>query len=163
MQKTTDNKTMTVVEGTLTADGMSFGIVISRWNEFITKALLEGALDSLRRHGADEARITVAYVPGSFEIPMALQAMAQSGRYDALIALGCVIRGATTHYDHIASAVTSGISSAALASGVPISFGVLTTESIEQAIERSGSKAGNKGAEAAMVAVEMANLLRKLK
>lgn len=154
---------MQTVEGQMTAAELSFGIVVSRWNEFITKALLEGALDALRRHGADEARITVAWVPGSFEIPVAAKAMAQTGRYDALIALGCVIRGATTHYDHIAGAVTSGLNSLALESGLPVAFGVLTVESIEQGIERAGSKAGNKGAEAALVAVEMANLLKKLK
>jgi len=163
MHNTLDNKTFSVVEGHLAAGGLSFGIVVSRWNEFITRALLDGALDALRRHGADESRITVAYVPGSFEIPVALQTMAQSGRYNGLIALGCIIRGATTHYDHIASAVTSGISSVALSSGLPVAFGVITTESIEQAIERAGSKAGNKGAEAALVVVEMADLLRRLK
>ncbi|HZP81617.1 MAG TPA: 6,7-dimethyl-8-ribityllumazine synthase [Chthonomonadaceae bacterium] len=149
--------------GHLTAQGLSFGIVVSRFNEFITKALLEGALDALRRHGADEGHITVAWVPGSFEIPVAAKALAQSGRFDGIIALGCVIRGATTHYDHIASAVTSGLSSLALESGLPVAFGVLTVESIEQGIERAGSKAGNKGAEAALVAVEMANLLKQLK
>src|SRR5581483_7322361 len=148
--------------GHLTAQGLSFGIVVSRFNEFITKALLEGALDALRRHGADEGHITVAWVPGSFEIPVAAKALAQSGRFDGIIALGCVIRGATTHYDHIASAVTSGLSSLALESGLPVAFGVLTVESIEQGIERAGSKAGNKGAEAALVAVEMANLLKQL-
>jgi 6,7-dimethyl-8-ribityllumazine synthase len=152
-----------VFEGNLTAQGLSFGIVVSRWNDFITKALLEGALDALKRHGAEEADIAVAWVPGSFEIPLALQAMAQTGRYNALLALGCIIRGATSHYDHIASAVTSGVGSTALASGLPISFGVVTVESIEQAIERAGSKAGNKGAEAALVAIEMAGLLRKIK
>lgn len=150
-----------VVEGMLSAQGLTFGIVVSRWNEFLTKELLEGALDSLRRHGADSAQITVAWVPGSFEIPLALQTMARSGRYDALLALGCIIRGATTHYDHIASAVTSGVSRVALETGLPISFGVLTVESIEQGVERAGSKAGNKGAEAALVAVEMAALLRQ--
>ena len=154
---------MQTVEGHLTADGLAFGIVVSRWNDFITKALLDGALDALRRHGADDAHITVAWVPGSFEIPVAAKTMAQSGQFDAIIALGCVIRGATTHYDHIAGAVTSGLSSLALESGLPVAFGVLTVESIEQAIERAGSKAGNKGAEAALVAVEMANLLKKLK
>lgn len=154
---------MQIVEGHLTAEGLSFGIVVSRWNDFITKALLEGALDALKRHGADEAKITVAWVPGSFEIPVAAKTMAQTGRFDALIALGCVIRGATTHYDHIAGGVTSGLNSLALESGLPVAFGVLTVESIEQAIERAGSKAGNKGAEAALVAVEMANLLKKLK
>ena len=152
-----------VFEGNLTAAGLSFGIVVSRWNDFITKALLEGALDSLKRHGAEDANIDVAWVPGSFEIPLALQAMAQTGRYNALLALGCVIRGATSHYDHIASAVTGGVSSTSLASGLPVSFGVITVESIEQAIERAGSKVGNKGAEAALAAVEMADLLRKIK
>jgi 6,7-dimethyl-8-ribityllumazine synthase len=150
------------VEGAISATGMRIGIVVSRWNEFITKALLEGALDALRRHGASEADITVAHVPGSFEIPVAVQAMARSGNYDGIVALGAVIRGSTTHYDHIAGAVTSGISSVMLETGVPVAFGVITTESIEQAIERAGSKAGNKGAEAAIVAVEMASLLKKL-
>ena len=113
--------------------------------------------------GQTRSRITVAWVPGSFEIPVAIKAMALSGRYDGLIAMGCVIRGATTHYDHIAGAVTSGLSSIALESGLPVAFGVLTVESIEQAIERAGSKAGNKGAEAALVAVEMANLLKQIR
>ncbi len=153
----------TVVEGDLIARDLSVGIVVSRFNDFLTKALLEGALDALKRHGADENRVTVAWVPGSFEIPIALKAMAQSKKYDALIALGCVIRGATTHYDHIASAVTSGVNSVALESNTPTAFGVITVESIEQGIERSGSKAGNKGAEAAVVAIEMANLLRQLR
>lgn len=153
----------TLYEGDLVAEGLSFGIVVSRWNEFITKALLEGALDALRRHGVADGDVAVAWVPGSFEIPVALNALAQTGRYSALLALGCVIRGATSHYDHIASAVTSGVSSAALSNGLPVSFGVITVESIEQAIERAGSKAGNKGAEAAVVAIEMANLLRKIK
>ncbi|HLJ55915.1 MAG TPA: 6,7-dimethyl-8-ribityllumazine synthase [Chthonomonadaceae bacterium] len=153
----------TVFEGDLTAKGLSFGIVVSRWNDFITRALLDGALDTLKRHGAAEQEIAVAWVPGSFEIPLALKAMADTGRYNALIALGCVIRGATTHYDHIASAVTSGVSGAALSGGLPVAFGVITVESIEQAIERAGSKAGNKGSEAAAVAIEMASLLRKIK
>lgn len=153
----------TVFEGDLSAQGLSFGIVVSRWNDFITKALLDGALDALKRHGAEETDVAVAWVPGSFEIPLALQAMAETGRYSALLALGCVIRGATSHYDHIASAVTSGVSGVALSGGLPVSFGVITVESIEQAIERAGSKAGNKGFEAATVAIEMANLLRKIK
>ncbi len=152
-----------IIEGTLNAGGMKVGIVVSRWNEFITKALLEGAMDALRRQGADTADITTASVPGSFEIPVAVQAMAQSGKYEAIVALGCIIRGETTHYDHIASAVTSGIASVTMSTGIPVSFGVVTTESIEQAIERAGSKAGNKGAEAALVAVEMANLLKKIR
>jgi 6,7-dimethyl-8-ribityllumazine synthase len=150
-------------EGNLTAQGLSFGIVVSRWNDFITRPLLDGALDALLRHGADLSRVTVSYVPGSFEIPVAVKAMAQSGRYDGIIALGCIIRGATTHYDHIAGAVTSGLSSIALETGLPVAFGVLTVENIEQAIERAGSKAGNKGAEAALATVEMANLLKQLK
>ena len=151
------------IEGSLVATTVRIGIVVSRWNEFITKSLLEGAMDALRRQGADTSKVVVACVPGSFEIPAAVQAMAQSGKFDAIIALGCIIRGATSHYDHIASAVTSGIASVTLSTGVPVSFGVITTESIEQAIERAGCKAGNKGAEAAMVAVEMANLLSSLR
>ena len=153
----------TIIEGQVAAVGIRLGIVVSRWNEFITKELLAGALDAVRRHGGDESQVTVAWVPGSFEIPVALKAMAQSGKYDGLVALGCVIRGATTHYDHIAGAVTSGVSSVALESGLPVAFGLVTVESIEQAIERAGSKAGNKGAEAVLVAVEMANLLRQIK
>jgi len=153
----------TILTGDLTAKGLSFGIVVSRWNEFITKALLEGAQDALKRHGAEESGVTVAWVPGSFEIPLALQAMAATGKYSALLALGCVIRGATSHYDHIASAVTSGVSGVSLSSGLPVAFGVLTVETIEQAIERAGSKAGNKGFEAALVAIEMCNLLRCIK
>jgi len=152
-----------VLEGDLIARDLSFGIVVARFNDFLTKALLEGALDAIKRHGGDENSVTIAWVPGSFEIPVALKAMAESGKYDALIALGCVIRGATSHYDHIAGAVTSGVSGVALQSNLPIAFGVITVESIEQGIERSGSKAGNKGAEAAVVAIEMANLLRKLR
>ena len=151
----------TALEGDMMAGGLSFAIVVSRWNEFLTKELLAGALDALRRHGADESQITVAWVPGSFEIPVAAQALAKSGKYDGIVALGAVIRGATSHYDHIAGAVTSGLSRIALDTGLPVAFGVLTVESIEQGIERSGSKAGNKGAEAALVAVEMANLLKR--
>ena len=152
----------TMIEGGMLANGLSFAIVVSRWNEFLTKELLAGALDALRRHGADESKITVAWVPGSFEIPVAVQALAKTGKYDGIVALGAVIRGATTHYDHIAGAVTSGLSKIALDTGLPVAFGVLTVESIEQGIERSGSKAGNKGAEAALVAVEMANLLKQI-
>lgn len=151
------------VEGNITAEGLRIGIVVSRWNEFITRPLLEGALDALRRHGGTEDAVTVVWVPGSFEIPVAIQALAKSGKFDGLVALGCIIRGATSHYDHIASAVTSGLSSVALETGLPVSFGVITVESIEQAIERAGSKAGNKGAEAALVAVEMAQVLRQFR
>ncbi len=154
---------MTIVEGKMTADGLRIGIVAARWNEFITKELLQGAIDAHRRHGGDENLLTVAWVPGSFEIPIAVKAMAGSGKFDAIVALGAVIRGATTHYDHIAGSVTNGCASVALETGIPVSFGVLTTESIEQAIERAGSKAGNKGAEALLVAIEMANLLRQIK
>ena len=153
----------TVLEGQLIAAGLKVGIVVSRFNDFITKALLEGAIDAIRRHGGSELDITVAWVPGAYEIPIAVKAMTNAGKFDGVVALGCVIRGATSHYDHIASAVTSGISSVALESGIPVAFGVITVESIEQAIERAGSKAGNKGAEAAMTVVEMANLLKQIK
>jgi 6,7-dimethyl-8-ribityllumazine synthase len=152
----------TVYQGKLTAAGLAFGIVVSRWNEFITSRLLAGALDALERHGADPAAIDVAWVPGSFEIPIVAQEMARSGHYRAVLCLGALIRGATPHFDYLAAAVASGISSAGLSSGVPVVFGVLTTESVEQAIERAGTKAGNKGYEAAVVGIEMANLLAEL-
>ncbi len=149
-------------EGNLVATGLRFGIVVSRWNAFITERLLEGALDTIRRHGADVDSVDVARVPGAFEVPLAAQRMARSGRYDAVICLGCLIRGSTPHFDYIAGDATKGIGQAALESGVPVAFGILTTESIEQAIERAGTKAGNKGAEAAGAAIEMANLLKTL-
>jgi 6,7-dimethyl-8-ribityllumazine synthase len=152
-----------MVEGNLTAKGFAFGIVASRFNEFITARLLDGALDALRRHGADEERITVARVPGSFEIPLVAKRMAVSRQYDALICLGTVIRGATPHFEYIASEVAKGVAAAGLETGVPIAFGVLTTDSIEQAVERAGTKAGNKGFDAACSAIEMVNLLRELK
>jgi 6,7-dimethyl-8-ribityllumazine synthase len=152
-----------VVEGNLTAKGLSFGIVASRFNEFITARLLDGALDSLRRHGAEEDRITVVRVPGSFEIPLLAKRLAASRQYDAIICLGTVIRGATPHFEYIAGEVAKGIAIAGLETGVPIAFGVLTTDSIEQAVERAGTKAGNKGFDAACSAIEMANLLRELK
>jgi len=152
-----------MVEGNLTAKGFAFGIVASRFNEFITTRLLEGALDALRRHGADEDKITVARVPGSFEIPLVAKRMAASRQYDAVICLGTVIRGATPHFDYIASEVAKGVAMAGLETGVPVAFGVLTTDSIEQAVERAGTKAGNKGFDAACSAIEMANLLRELK
>ena len=152
-----------MLEGQLNATGLKIGIVVSRFNDFITKALLEGAIDAIKRHGGSESEIMVAWVPGAYEIPLAVKAMTNSGKFDGVVALGCVIRGATSHYDHIASAVTSGISSVSLESGIPVAFGVITVESIEQAIERAGSKAGNKGAEAAMTVVEMANLLKQIK
>jgi 6,7-dimethyl-8-ribityllumazine synthase len=152
-----------MVEGNLTAKGFAFGIVASRFNEFITARLLDGALDALRRHGADEDKITVVRVPGSFEIPLVAKRMAASRQYDAVICLGTVIRGATPHFDYIASEVAKGVAMAGLETGVPIAFGVLTTDSIEQAVERAGTKAGNKGFDAACAAIEMANLLRELK
>ncbi len=153
---------MHTIAGNVSASGLRVGIIVSRWNEFITDRLLQGALAELRRHGADDTGITVVYVPGSFEIPLAAKAMAESGSYDALVALGCVIRGATSHYEYVSSAVTTGINSVTLQCGIPIGFGVLTTENLEQAIERAGSKAGNKGAEAAMTAVEMARLVHTI-
>jgi 6,7-dimethyl-8-ribityllumazine synthase len=152
-----------MVEGNLTAKGYAFGIVASRFNDFVTARLLDGALDALRRHGADEDRITVARVPGSFEIPLVAKRMAASRQYDAVICLGTVIRGATPHFEYIAGEVAKGVAMAGLETGVPIVFGVLTTDSIEQAVERAGTKAGNKGFDAACAAIEMANLLRELK
>ncbi len=153
---------MHTIEGMLTADGLRFGIVIARWNEFISGKLLDGALDAIRRHGGDAAAVTVAWVPGSFEIPLAAQRLARSGRFDALVCLGAVIRGATDHYQFVASEVTKGVAQVGLETGVPTIFGVLTTDTIEQAIERAGTKAGNKGFEAAVAAIEMANLLAAL-
>jgi 6,7-dimethyl-8-ribityllumazine synthase len=152
-----------MVEGNLTAKGYAFGIVASRFNDFVTARLLDGALDALRRHGADEDRITVARVPGSFEIPLVAKRMAASRQYDAVICLGTVIRGATPHFEYIAGEVAKGVAMAGLETGVPVVFGVLTTDSIEQAVERAGTKAGNKGFDAACAAIEMANLLRELK
>ncbi|HSB71712.1 MAG TPA: 6,7-dimethyl-8-ribityllumazine synthase [Candidatus Methylomirabilis sp.] len=150
-------------EGALAAKGFTFGIVVSRFNEFIGARLLDGALDALRRHGVDEDRIEVVRVPGSFEIPLAAKRLAASGRYDAVVCLGAVIRGATPHFDYIAAEVSKGVAAAALETGVPIAFGVLTTDSIEQAVERAGTKGGNKGFDAACSAIEMANLFRELK
>jgi 6,7-dimethyl-8-ribityllumazine synthase len=153
----------TVYEGVLTASNLRVGIVISRWNSFITDRLLEGALDTLRRHGCDiEKSVSVAYVPGTFEIPLIARKMAISGKYDAVVCLGCLIRGATSHFEHIAAEASKGIAQSMLAADLPITFGVLTCDSIEQAIERAGTKAGNKGAEAAIAAIEMANLCKAL-
>jgi 6,7-dimethyl-8-ribityllumazine synthase len=151
------------IEGNLTAEGRSFGIVASRFNDFIVKALLDGALEAIRRHGGDVGAVDVAWVPGSYEIPVAAREMALSGRYDTVICLGAVIRGATAHFDYVAGGAANGISSVALETGMPIIFGVLTTETIEQAIERAGTKAGNKGFEAAVTAMEMADLMPKLR
>lgn len=154
---------MAVFEGKVVAEGgLKAGIVVARFNEFITGKLLSGALDSFARHGVDVADVDVAWVPGAFEIPLVASRMAESGEYDAVVCLGAVIRGATSHYDHVCAEVSKGVAQASLASGVPIIFGVLTCDTIEQAIERAGSKAGNKGSECAESAIEMANLLRQL-
>ncbi len=149
-------------EGKLDAKGQKIGIVVSRFNSFITERLLEGAVDALVRHGADEQEIHIARVPGAFEIPLAAKKMAASGAYDAIIALGAVIRGSTPHFDYVSSEVTKGVAAVSLESGIPISFGVLTTDSIEQAVERAGTKAGNKGFEAAVTVIETVNLLRSI-
>ncbi len=150
------------VEGRLDASDASYAIVVSRFNSFITEKLLGGAVDALERHGADMDRVTVAWCPGSFEIPLVARRLASSGAYDAVICLGAVIRGATTHYELVCNAAARGITQASLDSDVPVIFGVITTDTIEQAIERAGSKAGNKGADAAVSAVEMVNLLRQI-
>ena len=151
-----------IIEGNITAKGLRFAIVASRFNEFITTKLLEGALDMLRRHGAPENAVDVVWVPGAFEIPLAAKKLAACGRYDAVICVGAVIRGATSHYDYVCSEVSKGVAQAALSTGVPVIFSVVTTENIEQAVERAGTKAGNKGADGAMAAMEMANLLKKI-
>ncbi|MGB0388930.1 MAG: 6,7-dimethyl-8-ribityllumazine synthase [Ardenticatenaceae bacterium] len=148
-------------EGTLNANGLRFAIVVARFNDFITEPLLKGAKRALRRHGAED--VDVAWVPGAFELPLVAQGLAESGRYDAIVALGSVIRGATTHYELVANGAGSGLMNISLKTGVPITLGVITTESIEQAIERAGSKAGNKGEEAAVAAIEMASLLLQIK
>jgi len=151
---------MNVLEGKLSAEGLRFGIVAARFNEFITNKLVSGAIDALTRHGASDNDITLAWVPGAFEIPFAAQKMANSQNYDAVICLGAVIRGSTPHFDYVAGEVTKGVAHVGLQTGVPTVFGVLTTENIEQAIERAGTKSGNKGFDAAMTAIEMANLLK---
>lgn len=142
--------------------GARFGIVAARFNEFIVDRLVDGALDTLRRHGVASDLITLVRVPGAFELPVAVRQLAQSGKLDAILALGCVIRGATAHFDYVCSAATSGCTQVATSTGVPVIFGVLTTDSIEQAIERAGTKAGNKGAEAAVAAIEMASLVQAM-
>jgi 6,7-dimethyl-8-ribityllumazine synthase len=151
------------IEGNLSAEGRTFGIVASRFNDFVVKALLEGAVEAIRRHGGDAGAVDVAWVPGSYEIPLVARELALSGRYDAVICLGVVIRGATAHFDYVAGGAAGGISNVALESGVPVIFGVITTESIEQAIERAGTKMGNKGFEAAVSAMEMADIMVKLR
>jgi 6,7-dimethyl-8-ribityllumazine synthase len=154
---------MNVYEGRLVADkSIKIGIVAARFNEFIVGKLIEGALDGLRRHDVKEEDISLAWVPGAFEIPLIAGKMAKSGMYDAVICLGAVIRGSTTHYDYVCSEVSKGIANVSLKSDIPVLFGVLTTENIEQAIERAGSKAGNKGFESATAAIEMVNLIKSL-
>lgn len=148
--------------GDLVGSGLKIGIVSSRWNDFMGSKLLDGAKDVLTRHGVNEQDIDVAMVPGSFELPLAAQKMASSGRYDAVVCLGVVIRGATPHFEYIAAETAKGIAQAGLKNGIPVTFGVVTSDTLEQAIERAGSKAGNKGAEAAIAAIEMANLLRAI-
>ncbi|EGQ1696918.1 6,7-dimethyl-8-ribityllumazine synthase [Staphylococcus pseudintermedius] len=149
-------------EGQLNGKGLKIGVVVSRFNDLITGRLLDGAQDALRRHQVAEDNIDVAYVPGAFELPIVAKKMAQTGKYDAVVTLGCVIRGATSHYDYVCNEAAKGIAKASDDTGVPVIFGVLTTENIEQAIERAGTKAGNKGAESAVGAIEMANLLRQM-
>ena len=152
---------MKVYEGNLVSKEIRIGIVVARFNEFITSKLLGGAVDCLKRHNVDEDSIDVAWVPGAFEIPLIASKMAKSGKYDAVICLGAVIRGSTSHYDYVCSEVSKGVASVSLNSDIPVMFGVLTTDTIEQAIERAGTKAGNKGYDAAVTAIEMANLLKQ--
>ncbi len=149
-------------EGTLSANGLTFAIVASRFNDFITEKLVEGANDALRRHGAEDKDIDIAWVPGAYEIPLIADQLAASGRYDAIITLGAVIRGATSHYEYVCNEVAKGVSTASLRNRLPIIFGVLTVDTIEQAIERAGTKAGNKGWDAAVSAIEMANLQKQI-
>ena len=153
---------MKTFEGKLVSSGIKVGIVVTRFNEFITSKLLSGAMDGLLRHNVQEEDIQVAWVPGAFEIPLIASKMAKSGKYDAVICLGAVIRGSTSHYDYVCNEVSKGIAAVSLETGIPVMFGVLTTENIEQAIERAGSKAGNKGSECAEGAIEMVNLIREM-
>ncbi|WP_028544204.1 6,7-dimethyl-8-ribityllumazine synthase [Paenibacillus taiwanensis] len=152
-----------IFEGHLVSEGLKYGIVAGRFNEFIVSKLVSGALDALKRHGVKEEEIDVAWVPGAFEIPLIAQKMAESGKYDAVITLGAVIRGATPHFDFVCNEAAKGVAQVGLKTGVPTVFGVLTTDTIEQAIERAGTKAGNKGWESAATAIEMANLTKQLK
>lgn len=151
---------MKTIEGVLTTSGERFCIIISRFNEFIGSKLLSGAIDELRRHGVDENNIEVVWVPGAFEIPLVAKKCASSNKYSAIITLGAVIKGSTSHYDYVCAEVSKGVASVGLETGIPVIFGVLTTDNIEQAIERAGTKAGNKGSDAAKSAIEMANLLK---
>ncbi|GMQ64070.1 6,7-dimethyl-8-ribityllumazine synthase [Vallitalea maricola] len=153
---------MITYEGKLIGEGLKFGIVVGRFNEFISSKLLEGAIDALKRHGVSLEDISIAWAPGAFEIPLISKKMAKTNKYDGVICLGAVIRGATAHFDYVASEVSKGIANVSLDTEIPVIFGVLTTDTIEQAIERAGTKAGNKGFEAGMAAIEMANLLRNI-
>ena len=153
---------MRTIEGKLDAKGLKFAIVIARFNEFISGKLLSGCLDGLKRHGADEAAIDLVWAPGSFEIPLLAKKLATSGKYNAVICLGAVIRGATPHFDYVAAEVSKGVAAAGIDSGVPVIYGVLTTDNIEQAIERAGTKSGNKGFDAALAAIEMANVVKEI-
>lgn len=153
---------MKILEGELQAKGLKFAIVVSRFNDFITSKLLDGAMDALLRHGAKEDDIEVVRVPGSFEIPLTAKKMASKGSYNALICLGTVIRGATPHFEYVAAEVSKGIAAASMETGVPIAFGIITSDTIEQAVERAGTKSGNKGWDAAITAIEMAQLMKKL-
>ena len=152
-----------IIEGKISAEGFRFAILVSRFNDFITSKLVEGAMDALKRHGGDEGQVTLIKVPGAFEIPLAAKKLAESGKFNAIICLGAVIRGATPHFDYVAAEVSKGIALVALESKVPVTFGVLTTDNLEQAIERAGSKSGNKGWDAAVAAMEMVNLFEQIK
>ena len=152
-----------ILEGKISAEGFRFAIIVSRFNDFISSRLVEGALDALKRHGADDDQVTLVKVPGAFEIPLSAKRLAESGKYDAIICLGAVIRGSTPHFEYVAAEVSKGIASVSLESKIPVTFGVLTTDNLEQAIERAGSKTGNKGWDAAMAAMEMVNLFKELK
>ena len=153
---------MNKIEGKIVAEGIKIGIVAARFNEFIVSKLVSGAMDGLLRHDVKEEDVTLAWVPGAFEIPVVAKKMAESGKYDAVICLGAVIRGATSHYDYVCNEVSKGIAQVSLQSGIPVMFGVVTTENIEQALERAGTKAGNKGYDCALGAIEMVNLMKQL-
>lgn len=153
---------MNIFEGNLISEGLKYGIIVGRFNEFITGKLLSGAIDGLKRHGAKEDEIDIVWVPGAFEVPLISKKLAKSKKYDGIICLGTVIRGTTSHYDYVCQEVSKGVASVSLESEVPVIFGVLTTDTIEQAIERAGTKAGNKGYDAAVTAIEMANLIKRI-
>ena len=162
MSEMLEEAAMKVIQGELQAKGLKFAIIVSRFNDFITGKLLDGAVDALMRHGAREEDVDVVKVPGAFEIPLAAKKVAEKGAYNAVICLGTVIRGATPHFDYVAAEVSKGVAAVSLDTGVPIAFGVLTTDTIEQAVERAGTKSGNKGFDAAVTAIEMAQVFKKL-